>query len=173
MSKFNQEKTVSANSKGVIISYGDVKKHQFVRYDSYVRKIQIEGTVRYQKLESFEFNETQQRIFSTLVYGFEVIPDEQIKKLPAPIKKRIVANYAITNKLLNRWKQEIINEMVDGFLSKMFPKSKVTKQMIGLKGYDDTLKSTISFKELGISERSIANKLIEFDLLPKNFFNLA
>ena len=172
MSKFNQEKTVSANSQGLVISYGDVKKHQFIRYDSYVKKVQIEGTVKYQKLESFEFNKTQQRIFSTLVYGFEFMSDDQIKKLPEPIKKRIIVNYTITRKLLNRWKQEIINETVDGFLCTMFPKSKITKQMVSQKGYDDNLKCTISFKELGISNKSVANKLIEFGLLPKNFFNL-
>jgi len=172
MSKFNQEKTVSANSQGVVISYGDVKKHQFIRYDSYVKKIQIEGTVKYQKLESFEFNETQQRIFSTLVYGFEYIPNEQIKKLPEPIKRRIIVNYTIARKLLKRWKQEIINETINSFFSKTFPKSKVAKQMISQNGYDDDLECTITFKELGVSERSIANKLIEFGLLPQNFFNL-
>lgn len=173
MSKFNQEKTVSANSQGVVISYGDVKKHQFIRYDSYVKKVQIEGTTKYQKLESFEFNETQQRIFSTLVYGFNFIPDEQIKRLPQPIKKRIIVNYTIARKFLNRWKQEIINEMVDSFLCRMFPKSKTAKQMVSEKGYDDNLECTISFRELGISDKSVANKLIEFGLLPKNFFNLA
>ena len=54
MAKFNSEKTISANSNGIVISYGDANKHQFVNYQSknaHVSKIQTEGTVKYQKIE--------------------------------------------------------------------------------------------------------------------------
>ena len=48
----NSEKTISANSKGIIVSYGDVKKHMFASYNrsEYVRKIQLGGTKKYQKI---------------------------------------------------------------------------------------------------------------------------
>jgi hypothetical protein len=169
----NSEKTISANSKGIVIYYGDNKKHMFASYQNdYVKKVQIEGTTKYQSLESFNFNERQEKIYSKLVYGLEAYSELEIKKLSTKLKKRIIVNYTITQKLLNRWKQEIINEMVDGFLCRMFPKSKAAKQMVSQKGYDDNIECTISFRELGVSDKSIANKLIEFGLLPKNFFNL-
>ena len=40
------EKTASCNSRGIVISYGDRNKHQFVNYDfknNHVQKIQISG----------------------------------------------------------------------------------------------------------------------------------
>ena len=40
----NSDKTISANSKGITIYYGDNKKHMFISYD-YVKKIQIEGLI--------------------------------------------------------------------------------------------------------------------------------
>ena len=53
MAKINTEKSISANSNGIIISYGDANKHQYMKYETptYVKKIQLEGTVKYQKIE--------------------------------------------------------------------------------------------------------------------------
>ena len=167
----NSDKTISANSKGITIYYGDNKKHMFTSY-SYVKKIQIEGTTKYQKLESFDFNERQEKIYSKLVYGLEAYTNQELNKLSTSLKKRIIVNYTITRKLLNRWKQEIVNEQIDSLFSTKFPKSKVARQMVSQKGYDDSIECTISFKDLGISRKTIAIKLMEFGLLPKNFFNL-
>lgn len=167
----NSDKTISANSKGITIYYGENKKHMFTSYD-YVKKVQIQGTTKYQKLESFDFNERQEKIYSRLVHGLEAFSNYELNKLSSSVKKRIIVNYTITQKLLNRWKQEIVNEEVNSLFSAKFPKSKTARQMISQKGYDDSIQCTISFKDLGISRKAIANKLIEFGLLPENFFNL-
>lgn len=163
------DKTVSANSKGIVICYGDNKKHMFSPYrNSYVKKIQLDGSANYQRT----FNPTQEKLYSKIMYGFSYYEDRHIAKMSNLEKKNIKTNYTIAHKLLNRWKQEIINELVDGFLLKLFPKSTTAKKMVSVKGYDDDFECTISFKDLGISETAIANKLVEFNLLPKNFFNL-
>jgi hypothetical protein len=44
--------------------------------------------------------------------------------------------------------------------------------MVSIKGSDDSIKDKHSFKELGISKEMIANKLVESNLLPREFFKL-
>jgi len=41
------------------VSFGDVNKHRFVKYESIaVKQIQLYGTVKYQKIEQPGFNPT-------------------------------------------------------------------------------------------------------------------
>lgn len=172
MSKINQEKTVSANSKGIVISYGDVNKHMFTRYPvEHVRKIQLHGTVKYQTIEK-EFTPIQEDLYQKLVHGFSAYTREELSIMSKTKKFKISVSYTKAHRILNRWKQEIVNEAVDSFMSRLFPHSPVVKQFINVKGYDDNLESVFTFKELGVSKKDIANKLIEFGLLPQNFFNL-
>ena len=90
------------------------------------------------------------------------------------VKSKIIVAYTRARRLLNRWKQEIINEQVDSFLINLFPNSPVVKQMVNVKGYDDNLNTDyITFKELGISRQAIAEKLIQLGILPSNFCQLA
>ena len=67
MSRKRSDKTVSCNSYGMVISYGDVNKHQFMRYEtpSHIKKIQLEGTVKYQKIEEpIRLNKKQKDLYS-------------------------------------------------------------------------------------------------------------
>ena len=53
----NPHKTVSANSKGIVVSFGDVNKHKFIKYEpTAVEQIQLYGTVKYQKIEQVGCN---------------------------------------------------------------------------------------------------------------------
>ena len=55
----NPHKAISANSKGIIISFRDVNKHKFIPYESkMVNSIQIKGTAKYQKLDRPVFNKS-------------------------------------------------------------------------------------------------------------------
>jgi hypothetical protein len=169
----NSEKTISANSKGIIISYGDANKHQFVNYQPVskeVERTQIYGSMR---KELFQFNTTQKDLYQKIVYGFSAYTKEEILAMSKSKKYKVTVAYTKAHRILNRWKQEIVNEAVDVIFLRMFPKSVLAKQMVSEKGYDDNLECTISFKDLGVSKKDIANKLIEFGLLPENFFNLA
>ncbi len=67
----NPNKVISANSKGITITFRDVNKHKFVYYSNndYVRKIQLHGTTKYQKLEHTDFNKSQKRLYNVAVYG--------------------------------------------------------------------------------------------------------
>ena len=59
------------------------------------------------------------------------------------------------------------------FLS-IFPDSLVTKELVHNLSdkYDPELKMTISFDKLGISRNQIINKLVQEEVLPRNFHKL-
>jgi hypothetical protein len=174
----NAEKTISCKSRGMVISYGNVKKHLFVNYETknqFVNKIQTGGTSKYQSFEKVHhFTLLQQEIYDKTVYGFNAYTQEEIDSMSKGKRYRVAMVYTKARRILNRWKQEIINEKMDSFLIRLFPNSPIVKQMIRVKGYDDNLDvSNITFRSLGISEQMIANKLIEYGFLPNNFYQIA
>lgn len=172
--RFNQHKTISASSKGIIISFRDANKHRFIQYESpLLDEIQQTGHKKYQELEQPAFNNVQQKLYAEVVYGLNYYSAADVEKLPRSKKQSILARYAKAQRILNRWKQEIVFEKVDAFLMAFFPNSPITKAIVDTKGYDRQSRETHSFKELGLSQEDVAYKLIEVNLLPKNFFELA
>jgi hypothetical protein len=179
MARINTEKTISANSNGIVISYGDANKHQFMRYErttpAYVKKIQIEGTAKYQKIEEeVKLSPKQKDMYSKLVYGFKAYTKEEIASMSEKKKIDVTVRYTKAQRILRNWKQDLTFSFIDNLLSALFPKSPITKAMCETKGHIDNVdkEEEISFKDLGINQQQIINKLIEFGLLPKNFYQL-
>lgn len=167
---YNPNKTISVNSKGLVITFTDKNKHQFVKFER--KNVLRNMPVKYQEIEEPVFNSRQQKIYSEAMYGLSVYSEEEIRRLPKPVVIKIIARCNTVQTLLNRWKQEITNEKVDGLLTKLFPKSPIVKQFTAVKGFDDTIKNNMSLKELGLTPKIIAEKLLSLKLLPQNFFNL-
>lgn len=171
----NQNKTISCNSNGIIISYGDANKHQYVGYNSYVSKIQTQGTVKYQKIdEEFKLNPKQKDLYAKVLYGFKAYTKEEIATMSEGMKINVTVTYTKAQRILRRWKQDITFSNLDRFLLSLFPKSPVIKAMCETTGHLDEVEKEdeISFKDLGINQQAIANKLIEVGLLPLNFYQL-
>ena len=171
---YNPNKTISANAKGIIVCFRDCNKHKYMPYQSkYVKSIQTMGTSKTYELEKPVFNRVQQQLYGEVIYGLSVFSQEQIQKLPVGRKARILIINKRAQHFLNRLKQEIIDDQVSQFFSKLFPKSSIAMQMSQTKGYDRGYKSKLTFKELGLTQEMIAKKLIEAGFLPSNFFQLA
>lgn len=171
--RFNPHKTVCASSKGIIISFRDANKHRFIPYESpVIEEIQLHGHVKYQQLESPVFNKIQQKLYSEAVYGLSYFSKDAVEQMSKSKKLRVLAKYAKAQRILNRWKQEIVHTTVDTFLMAFFPHSSITKTLIDTTGYDRQSKECHSFKELGLTQEDVANKLIEVNLLPENFYQL-
>lgn len=173
----NSEKTISANSKGITISYRDSNKHLFVRYETpvYVKNIQVNGTVKYQKIveeNSFEFNPVQKNLYQKLIYGLPAYKPYELVNMTYAKKTEIIVKCNKANKLLNRWKQETINENIDSLLLKLFPKSSIVKQFVNTKGYDDSLKCFFTPQQLNITKNMIIDRFMKENLLPSNFYEL-
>lgn len=168
-----QEKTVSAVTNGMIISYTDAKKHKFVKY---VRDIQTKGTVKYQKIQREEFTPLQEKIYCRTLLGFEAYTEKELSKMTEKQKLDIKLNFTLVHRMLKRWKQDLIFNSIDNLLLSLFPKSSVAKAFANTKGYlqsnEISKEESLTFKDLGISEKNIADKLIEYNFLPQNFYQL-
>lgn len=177
MAKFNSEKTISANSNGIVISYGDANKHQFMRYEtpSHIKKIQLEGTVKYQKIEQpFRLNLKQKDLYNKLIYGFKAYTTQEVVSMSKAKKLSVTINYTKAQRILKHWKQDLSFSLVDKLLTTIFPKSSVAKAIVNTKGYlnDISKEDSISLEDFGINKQQIIGKFIEAGLLPKNFYEL-
>jgi len=176
MSK-NLNKTISANSNGIVISYGDANKHQFMKYETpaHVKKIQLEGIVKYQKIEKkFKMNPKQKDVYAKTIYGFKAYTQQEISTLSEQARIDVRTNYSKVQRILRNWKQDITFSNLDRFLLALFPNSPVIKIMCLATGHIDYIpeEDEISFKDLGIKQEHIIAKLMQVELLPKNFYNL-
>jgi len=171
----NPNKTISANSKGITITFGDVNKHKFVYYNNndVVKNIQVHGKNMYQNIEEFGFNKIQQKLYAETVYGLKAIPNEVLMEMRVEAIRKIQARHARAKEVINNYKQEVSNNNIDTLLAKLFPKSPIVKEMIKVKGVESDIKCFISLKDLKISPKMLAERLIKFKVLPENFFKLA
>ena len=168
----NPNKTASANSRGIIISFRDANKHSFISYGPEpVSKFQS-SLPRYQEIEKPVFNKIQQKIYGEVVYGLHFYTEQQLSKMPQEKKTAIMQTYNKVQNILNCWKQEITNKRIDNLFMKLFPHSPITKVFVNTKGSDSSLRTNQTFKDLGLSQEKVARKLVESRVLPENFFNL-
>lgn len=171
----NLNKTISANSKGILISFRDVNKHKFVYYSNNedVRKIQQNGASKYQTVEHSEFNKVQQLLYNQAVYGLKSIPNEVLMQMQTTDIRAIETTHSKAKTVINEYKQEVSNSIVDSFFLKLFPKSNVTKAIVNTKGTDSSIGVNLSLRDLKITPHMLAERLMRFNVLPENFFNLA
>lgn len=176
MKNFNQNKTVSASSTGMIISYTDSRKHYKLHYtpvNSALTQLQISGNPSHQHIGTTVNSLTQQKLYRLALYGLSVYTPEEIARLSFIEKKKIIVTQQKTQTLLNKFKQEAVHKKIGSFLTTFFPKSSFAKALAHYDKYlDDTDKNTMSFKDLGITKEMIIDKLLSAGLLPKNFYQL-
>lgn len=171
---YNPNKIITANSKGIVISYGDDTKSRYIAYKSKeVADIQHFGKVKYQQLDQPVLNRTQRKLYAEVLYGIKSYEQTELMALTHKDVMRITSVHRRVQHFLNRWKQEIMDSRVNGLLSKLFPNSPAARSMCSIKGYNRAYTVKYSFKDLGLSQEAVASKLVEMGFLPKNFFELA
>lgn len=163
----NQEKTASATSRGIIICYTDSKKHIYLNYDRKFNKTRP----KYQEVEHSPLNARQQKMYLEALYGTSIYPEAAVNKMPKELIIKIETRATLVQKAINKWKQEIVNEGIDDLLSFVFPNSPVVKGMLDIPA-DDSIRCKFTFKELGLNQLKVAEKLVSLSLLPSNFFEI-
>lgn len=170
----NPHKTVSANSRGIITSFRDSNKHKYIAYESTaLTDLQLYGPQKPQRMQhSGRLNKVQQKLYAEHLYGLNYFTAEELAEMPNKKRFQIMHAYKKVQRVLNLWKQEIAGRRADAFLKYLCPNSPVTKVFLATQGTDPELLDTHTFKELGISQQMIAEKLVDAGLLPVNFFLL-
>lgn len=126
------------------------------------------------KYERDEFNSIQNKLYKEVLFGLSNFSETEIKAIPYKEQNRINKTHRHAQSILNIWKQELCNGIVNSLFKALFPKSPITKELTEeySNQIDHNFKNFINFKDLGISKKQIVDKLILHNVLPKNFFEL-
>ena len=176
----NTEKTISANSHGITIYHTNSGKHNTVAYgntDYGFETVQRQGNrfkgISFQdsrKLHYDLFNESQFILYKRTLYGLAEYSEKEKAKLNAFQISRIKTKQKTIWSDMNRFKNEVMNEQADQFLS-LFFHSKLASQMMREKPEPD-MPNRMSFNQLGINRKMVADRLISLGYLPKNFYQI-
>lgn len=170
-----QNQTEAVDNQPSRISPDVKKKRDILPVYGHMQRLQLHGNKlnnrSYQSYVPFRFNEVQQRLYSQLVYG---IKEEAKATIPAEQLQEIQLKHQKAQKVINTWKNEIVSSYVDVIFGKVFWHSDISKEMIQKTKRDQrsNVLNNMSFKDLGLEKRHVAEKLISHKLLPENFFQL-
>jgi hypothetical protein len=172
--KNNPNKVVMAGPNNFCISYADSKKHHWMNYESSVITKDIQSKIPnrlYQ--EKLRLSPKQVKMYRLAVYGVEALTPEEFKVMSASESDSIRKTQSRAQRLINLWKQEIVNNTVNEFLVTLFPQSKLINKLVTEGNYTSQKDiNPFSFKELGISQKMLIDKLVEWNILPVNFYQL-
>ena len=128
---------------------------------------------RYVEYEVDPFNQYQNFLYKRALNGLKMYNQEEINAMKKEKRVRINKIHRKTQRILNVYKQEVVNSFSNSIFKRFFPNSPITKALIGeLTFTDPEFINTMDFKLLGISKEQIVNRLIREKILPKNFHEL-
>jgi len=146
-------------------------------YQGKLEEFQLKGSnhkgKRYTNYEVEHFNEYQNFLYKRAVIGLKIYSPEELSSMEDKKKKRIRKIHNRTQRVINIYKQEVVNRLTNNIFIKLFPNSPITKALTEDLCYTDPeFVNTLDMKALGITKRNIIDKLIESNILPKNFYEL-
>lgn len=119
------------------------------------------------------FNTYQIMLYNRALHGISIYSEEELKTMSLKKKERIIKVHKRSIRILNIWKQQIVNKWSTNFFEKFFPTSPITRDIKKTKDLvDPRFINKMSFKSLGISQRQIIFKLVVEGVLPSNFYEL-
>jgi len=120
------------------------------------------------------YTDYQNHLYQCLIKGLDAFPKNQVDQMSEYKKAKITENHKICNLVLNKWKQQIINNKTNIIFETLFPNTALSKIFyIKFKNSTDSkFECTLKFKDLGITKDDIIKKLIKCALLPSNFMNI-
>jgi hypothetical protein len=127
-----------------------------------------------QKTKEDYYSKHQNFLYNRALYGLSIYLLDEVMLMPLEKKKRITKIHKKSQKIMNLWKQEIVNTLANKLFTDIFPDMEITKCLVkyyGTEG-DPEYVNNMSFKLLKISKEQIISKLIETKILPKNFNEL-
>lgn len=127
-----------------------------------------------QKTKEDYYSKHQNFLYNRALYGLSIYLLDEVMLMPLEKKKRIIKIHKKSQKIMNLWKQEIVNTLANKLFTDIFPDMEITNCLVkyyGTEG-DPEYVNNMSFKLLKISKEQIISKLIETKILPKNFNEL-
>lgn len=180
MEGHNPNKVAIAGSNSLCITYVDTNKHHWIYYDEDkpLREIQLKGNthkgVQYQQ-KGEDLNATQARLYHMALYGVAALEKDEQEKLTPFRRLLITMKHERNQRLINRWKQQLVSYSVDSLLERLWPKSPIFKKMRDPRYSEYTTDKDVfkmSFRTLGVDRVVIIDQMLQWGILPSNFYEL-
>lgn len=170
----NPNKAVSAKPYGVIISYTDSRKHHNLYYEpSILTNKQLYNAEQIQSLKDQYYNSKKFTLLSQALYGYRTYTKAELNEMSQEQLDSIKLFYNKAQKVINRLKNEKMQVKLNSFLTKIFFKSTLAKQIANFNAHEELYyKNNMSFHELGISMDQVVSRLIKANVLPRNYHSL-
>ena len=124
--------------------------------------LQLEKPVkRYSEYEKDVFNSYQNFLYKRALFGISIYSPDEVKIMHWDKRRRIENVNRHAQKVLNVWKQQIINTITNELLLRYFPtKSGLVKEIVTICGdyTDPTFINVIDFKSLGVTKQDVVDK---------------
>lgn len=171
----NTNKTYTFNQSGLTVHYTDTKRHYSIPVNIIHNRPLFQNKTAFKKSErSSSFTYQQERMYKVALTGIKAYTAHEIQRMNFRQKVRIHTIHSKSQRVLNLWKQELINNAANDFLLKLFPHSKLAQKMTSeeYSKPDPNVSSDIPLFELGITRQDVVNKLIEKGIYSKeDFYN--
>lgn len=146
-------------------------------YQGKLEEFQLNGSKhkgkRYTEYEVLHLNEYQNFLYKRAMMGLKIYSPEELSSMHEEKKKRIKKVFNRTQRVLNIYKQEVVNRLTNNIFITLFPNSPITKALTEDLCYTDPeFVNTLDLRTLGLTKRNIVDRLIESKILPKNFYEL-
>lgn len=122
--------------------------------------------------EPAPFNDVQQFLYRKALYGLAVYKPDHVVRMDRSEKFETIRMQQKAQHVINVFKITMINQWVKSLFSKMFWNSEFAEEFVDEKYDDYNEVCNMSFKDLGITKHMIAQKLVEANVLPDNFFQM-
>lgn len=124
------------------------------------------------KYERDPYSQKQNFLYKQAVYGISAYSTKQISEMNKKKKSDIINRHRKAQRILNTLKQQRTNEITSCIFKSLFPNSSLAQKISEDCRVDKYHINRLTFKELGINKKDIIDKLIKFDILPKDFMTL-
>ena len=173
-------KTIRCKADCIEIFYDNLDHKVQVKYEEKgLQDLQLYGNKlngkSYQTRKSILFNELQNKMYRKVLFGLEAVNKTELTEMSKADIRKVQQEHLRAQKVLNQWKNEVMASYVDKMFKELFWNSPIAKEMVAFSKDPEAIHddNTLSFKELGITKKQIAGKMIEHGFLPVNFFYLS
>lgn len=172
--KYNPNKTISAQSKKMIISYTDSNKHRTMPYENKLRDIQLYGKKHkgetFQKIGTSHLEFEMQKEYRRAIYGLGSCTPAEIASMSFTEQRKLTILQSQVQLELNSLKEEVTHNKIGSFLCTFFHRSEFAMALAHYEPHvDEDNTNTLQFKELGITKEMIIERLVGAGLLSQTF----
>lgn len=114
----------------------------------------------------------QQRMYNIYLKGLQAYDKEYIKGLSHSDKKQIIYKHAHTWRIINKLKQDKLNELLRQTILNIIPNITGNAIEFLLMPINDSTFIIANIKEITVSTSIIVEELIKENVLPKDFYQL-